>query len=119
PFVTAWMKTFGRSAAVRKQARGFLTGLETHLSEGCLGQVSEIFDADAPHQPRGCFAQAWSVAEPLRALIEALGVQADAGNVAVKRVVVRQRKEIAAPSPQQKKEESAQQGLGKDVLSNP
>lgn len=75
PFVTAWTKTFGQSTAVRKQARSFLTGLEAHLQEACLGQVSEIFDADAPHQPRGCFAQAWSVAEPLRALIEDLGTQ--------------------------------------------
>ena len=106
PFVTAWMKTFGRSAAVRKQARSFLTGLEAHLQEACLGQVSEIFDADAPHQPRGCFAQAWSVAEPLRALIEDLGIQADAGKVSAKRVVVRQRKEMASPSTQQKKGKS-------------
>jgi len=36
------------------------------LSEAGLGQVSEIFDGDAPHQPRGCIAQAWSVAELLR-----------------------------------------------------
>ena len=38
-----------------------------HLAEdGCLGQVSEIFDGDAPHKPKGCFAQAWSVAELIR-----------------------------------------------------
>jgi predicted glycogen debranching enzyme len=73
PFVTAWMKVFGQSAATRNRARSFLTGLEAHLHEACLGQVSEIFDAEAPHQPRGCYAQAWSVAEPLRALIEDLG----------------------------------------------
>ncbi len=35
--------------------------------DACIGQISEIFDADAPHRPRGCFAQAWSVAEILRA----------------------------------------------------
>jgi predicted glycogen debranching enzyme len=79
PFVTAWMKTFGQSTAVRNKARSFLTGLEAHLQEACLGQVSEIFDAEAPYHPRGCFAQAWSVAEPLRALIEDLGIQTDAG----------------------------------------
>ena len=45
-----------------------LAGLESHLSEAGVGQISEIFDADAPHSPRGCFAQAWSVAETLRAL---------------------------------------------------
>ncbi len=119
PFVTAWMKTFGRSAVVRKQARSFLTGLEAHLQEACLGQVSEIFDADAPHHPRGCFAQSWSVAEPLRALIEDLGVQADAGIVPVKRVIVRQRKEMASPSTQQKKGASVQRGRGKDTPLDP
>ncbi len=36
----------------------------------CLGQVSEIFDGDAPHTPRGCVAQAWSVSELLRATVE-------------------------------------------------
>lgn len=71
--VTAWIKSFGRNAASRREARGFLNGLDVHLTEACLGQISEIFDADAPHYPRGCVAQAWSVAEPLRALIEDLG----------------------------------------------
>jgi glycogen debranching enzyme len=70
PFVTAWIKTHGETVAARSQARAYLSGLERHLAEACLGQVSEIFDADPPHQPRGCFAQAWSVAEPLRALVE-------------------------------------------------
>src|ERR1700688_2104927 len=37
-----------------------LAGLAPHLSEGCLGTISEIFDGDAPYAPRGCFAQAWS-----------------------------------------------------------
>jgi len=45
-----------------------LAGFQAHLSEGAVGQISEIFDADAPHNPRGCFAQAWSVAEVLRVL---------------------------------------------------
>jgi hypothetical protein len=40
-------------------------------SEACLNQVSEIFDGDAPHAPRGCVAQAWSVSELLRAAVEA------------------------------------------------
>jgi predicted glycogen debranching enzyme len=44
-----------------------LAGLAPHLSEGCLGTISEIFDGDAPHAPRGCFAQAWSVAQTLSA----------------------------------------------------
>jgi glycogen debranching enzyme len=74
PFVTAWVKTCGKSAQVKAQARAFLNGLETHLGEACVGQVSEIFDGDAPHTPRGCPAQAWSVAEPLRAMIEDLHI---------------------------------------------
>ena len=41
-----------------------------HLEEGCIGSVAEIFDADAPHHPRGCMAQAWGVAEILRVIIE-------------------------------------------------
>jgi predicted glycogen debranching enzyme len=82
PFVTAWMRVQGKTAAARRQARGFLDGLEAHLQDACVGQVSEIFDADAPHRPRGCFAQAWSVAEPLRALIEDVGVQEPSGKEA-------------------------------------
>lgn len=102
PFVTAWIKTHGEKAATLKQARAFLDGLTVHLGEACLGQVSEIFDAEAPHHPRGCVAQAWSVAEPLRALIEDLGVLADQRKQTRKRVVVRQRKETA-PRPTQGK----------------
>jgi glycogen debranching enzyme len=74
PFVTAWVKTYGASSSVRCEARTFLDGLLPHLDEVCLGQVSEIFDGQQPHEARGCFAQAWSVAEPLRALIEDIGV---------------------------------------------
>ncbi len=96
PFVTAWMKAFGRGAAVRSKARSFLAGLEAHLHEACLGQVSEVFDAEAPHLPRGCFAQAWSVAEPLRALIEDLGVTGEIAQPKVKTVIVRRRRESRA-----------------------
>lgn len=73
PFVTAWVKVHGATSGARRQARAFLDGLERHLGEACLGQVSEIFDAEPPHRPRGCCAQAWSVAEPLRALVEDIG----------------------------------------------
>lgn len=73
PFVTAWIKTFGDTAETRTEARSFLNGLEAHLQEACLGHVSEVFDGDPPHQPRGCPAQAWSIAEPLRAMVEELG----------------------------------------------
>ena len=70
PFVTASVRVNGGRAAMREYAHGLLQGLEAHLSEAGLGQISEIFDADTPHRPRGCYAQAWSVAEVLRALCE-------------------------------------------------
>ena len=47
-----------------------LRGFEGHLNEACVGSISEIFDAEAPHTPRGCIAQAWSVAEVLRAFVK-------------------------------------------------
>ncbi|MBI3357169.1 MAG: glycogen debranching enzyme family protein [Nitrospirae bacterium] len=104
PFVTAWLKVFGRTAKTRAQARSFLDGLGAHLREACLGQVSEIFDGDAPHNPRGCPAQAWSVAEPLRAMIEDLGLTAEGRTVSTKRIVLGQRKEAGlVPTPQKTK----------------
>jgi predicted glycogen debranching enzyme len=48
-------------------ALSLLADLGPHLSEGCLGSIGEIFDGDPPHTPRGCFAQAWSVAQTLQA----------------------------------------------------
>jgi glycogen debranching enzyme len=50
-------------------AQSFLEPMAQHLYSACLGTVSEIFDGDAPHSARGCFAQAWSVAEILRSWI--------------------------------------------------
>ena len=44
--------------------------LAQQISRGGLGTIGEICDADPPYTPRGCIAQAWSVAEPLRAYIE-------------------------------------------------
>ncbi|QPD04274.1 MAG: hypothetical protein Nkreftii_002048 [Candidatus Nitrospira kreftii] len=73
PFITSWVKTFGSTADRKIVARSFLRGLEDHIHETCLGQISEIFDGDPPHRPRGCLAQAWSIAEPLRAMVEDLG----------------------------------------------
>ena len=67
------MKTFGDTAETRTEARSFLNGIEGHLQEARIGHVSEIFVGDPPHQPRGCPAQAWSMAEPLRAMVEELG----------------------------------------------
>ncbi len=50
-----------------RHALRLLEGLAPHLDDACIGTISEIFDGDAPHTPRGCFAQAWSVSETLRA----------------------------------------------------
>ncbi len=68
-YITAYAKTFGEDAG-REFTSDWLKNFETHLTEACLGQISEIFDGDLPHTPRGCVAQAWSVAEILRAAVE-------------------------------------------------
>jgi predicted glycogen debranching enzyme len=64
PFVDAWLKVY---PARRPEARRMLAGLEAHLGDACVGSVSEVFDAEPPFAPRGCIAQAWGVAELLRA----------------------------------------------------
>jgi predicted glycogen debranching enzyme len=63
PFIDAWLKVHPDDCA---GARPFLQGFTDHLSEACIGSISEIFDAEEPYTPRGCIAQAWSVAEVLR-----------------------------------------------------
>jgi predicted glycogen debranching enzyme len=63
PFIDAWLKVHPEDLA---GAREFLTGFVPHLGEAGIGSISEIFDAEAPFTPRGCIAQAWSVAEVLR-----------------------------------------------------
>jgi predicted glycogen debranching enzyme len=74
PFITAYVKVNAQTAAranrARARAGGWLAAFQDHLSDAGLGHVSEIFDADAPHTPRGCVAQAWSVGELLRAAVE-------------------------------------------------
>jgi glycogen debranching enzyme len=67
PFVSAYIKVHGNTAETRSHCAALLQPLRSHLREVGLGQISEIFDADPPHLPRGCFAQAWSVAEILKA----------------------------------------------------
>ena len=70
PFIRAYIKVHDHSAAARDQAAVWLEPLKNHLTDGGLGQISEVFDGDAPRQPHGCIAQAWSVAEILRAYVE-------------------------------------------------
>jgi predicted glycogen debranching enzyme len=69
PYITALCRIRGERG--RAQARAVLDGFLPHLREEAgIGTISEIFDGDAPHHPRGCIAQAWSVAELLRAYVE-------------------------------------------------
>lgn len=103
PFVTAWIKVYGTSEAVRTQARAFLEGIEAHMNDTCLGQVSEIFDGDPPHTARGCCAQAWSVAEPLRALMEDIDIQTDVQKAIVKQGRTPRRKKPGVRSTQRSK----------------
>lgn len=73
PYVTALERvrtTDGRADEVRAEVRALLTPLLDHLDDAGLGTVSEIFDGEPPHEPRGAPAQAWSVAELLRAWLE-------------------------------------------------
>ena len=66
-FVEAWVQTHGGNASARQNARHrFLEPLLAGMDADGLGHVSEIADGDAPHAPRGCPFQAWSVAEALR-----------------------------------------------------
>lgn len=64
PYTDAIMNVEGS----KKRAKKVIEDFKYHLNEGCIGSVSEIFDADAPHHPRGCVAQAWGVAEVLRVI---------------------------------------------------
>jgi predicted glycogen debranching enzyme len=66
PFIDAWLKLHPNQ---QQKAGEFLKSFDSHLSDACIGSVSEIFDALDPFTPRGCIAQAWSVAEVLRSLV--------------------------------------------------
>ena len=72
PFVTAFLKTKKYTQKWRSFAfENFLEPLfQEETFRAGLGTISEIFDGDLPHEPKGCVAQAWSVAEPLRAYVE-------------------------------------------------
>jgi predicted glycogen debranching enzyme len=70
PFISAYIKVNGNTKTSRKQARKWLAGFNNHLQTYGLGQISEVFDGEAPHRAGGCIAQAWSVAELLRVMVE-------------------------------------------------
>jgi len=67
PFIDAWLKVHPDDF---EGAGKFLDGFPPHLREACIGSISEVFDAEPPFTPRGCIAQAWSVAEVLRCWIK-------------------------------------------------
>ena len=70
-FFSAYMKVNHHSSSAAENAARMLEPVRKHLTDsGCIGSISEIFDGDAPHNPRGCYAQAWSVGEVLRCYCE-------------------------------------------------
>lgn len=69
-FITAYTKVHHHSEESLLQARNYLKPVQEQFYDGCIGSISEIFDGDAPHHCRGCYAQAWSVGEVLRCYTE-------------------------------------------------
>jgi predicted glycogen debranching enzyme len=65
-FCEALARAWGFSPAAVAAARAYLGSMARLMAEGCLGQIPELLDGDAPHTPRGCDAQAWGVTEALR-----------------------------------------------------
>lgn len=74
PFIEAWLRVRGNTAAARAEARRrLLPPLVAHLETAGLGHVSEIADGAAPHTPHGCPFQAWSLGELVRIVTVLLG----------------------------------------------
>lgn len=69
-FIDAWLKVYPERD---EEAKSFLDGIERHTASECIGSIGEIFDAADPYHARGCFAQAWSVAEFIRAYAKLYG----------------------------------------------
>jgi predicted glycogen debranching enzyme len=67
PFIDAWLRV---NPGDTQTARGFLKAFETGQRSACVSSISEVFDAEAPFKPRGCCAQAWSIAEVLRCFVK-------------------------------------------------
>ncbi len=74
-FVKAYVRVNGGQARAGRDALDFILPFADHIKDGGLGSISEILDGDSPHYPRGCFAQAWSVAEILRAAVEDVKIE--------------------------------------------
>ena len=70
PFLTAYVRVHDGSDEARATAARWLGEFSHEMRTGCLGQIGEVADGDAPHHAGGCVAQAWSVAELLRAAVE-------------------------------------------------
>ena len=70
PYIDAWLKLHPEDNAA---ARRFVLGFVPELDDAGIGYISEIFNAEEPHTPRGCIAQAWSVAEVLRCWVKTCG----------------------------------------------
>jgi glycogen debranching enzyme len=67
PFIDAYLTGFGKSAVNLDYCRKLVATLEAEAAQsGCIGSIAEIYDGDEPRHPRGCPAQAWSVAEVAR-----------------------------------------------------
>ncbi|MEA2603033.1 MAG: hypothetical protein QOF89_4025 [Acidobacteriota bacterium] len=81
PYVDAWLRVHPGDPA---RARQLLEGFVHHLGEACLGSISEVFDAEEPYTPRGCVAQAWSVAEVLRCWVKTAAPKEARGEVSVR-----------------------------------
>lgn len=78
PYIDAYRKVHGNSDDIERRVEGILKDLTTFVKDRGVGQLAEIFDAEPPHHPRGCYAQAWSVAEVLRA-VSGLAGSSDGG----------------------------------------
>ncbi|HTL70148.1 MAG TPA: amylo-alpha-1,6-glucosidase [Candidatus Eisenbacteria bacterium] len=81
PFLNAWMRVYRD----RQKAGEMLAAFEKHLADAGIGSISEIFDGDAPFTPRGCYAQAWSVAEVLRSIVALKDLEDEVAATATKK----------------------------------
>ena len=74
-YIKAYQRTYGLSEETLSYCNGLLRGFLNHMKVNGLGTIAEVYDGDPPQRPRGCFAQAWSVAEVLRTMAEDLHVE--------------------------------------------